>query len=88
MPYFDRFDIALAYYHFTYNFPNADKALSRKVESYLTKWRFNPGLSDRNISTCNPNVKYIYMMQVKRYFNSVKVDDTKIEDIELEQFNF
>jgi hypothetical protein len=69
--YWDRFDICTAYHHFSLLYSlELDKAAIHYqivLMGRLESLRYKPGMSDSNLTTCNENVKMIYMQLVRKY---------------------
>jgi hypothetical protein len=76
--YWDRFDIASAYYHFADLLAKV-KIQGRyriKIVTQLDRLRYRPGLSDSNLATTSENAREIYIALVKKH---LKVRSTKTE---------
>lgn len=74
--YFDRFDIACAYYHFSMLIPGPVmskekfvifKQRQAKTEQQLAKLRYKPGLGASQLNTSSENAKSIYCDLVKKF---------------------
>lgn len=74
--YFDRFDIACAYYHFSMLIPDsvmskekfiAFKQRQAKAERQLANLQYKPGLGASNLHSCSENAKAIYVALIKKY---------------------
>lgn len=65
--YWDRFDIASAYYHFAMlrlgGFTNYQVAIAEQLD----RMRYKPGLSDSKLATISPNAKAIYCRLVHKH---------------------
>lgn len=67
MPYYNRFDICAAYYHYACLMINTYYYLT-KIDSQLHRMKYRPGLSDSRLSTLTPNAKAIYMQLVRKHY--------------------
>lgn len=75
MPHFDRFDIALAYYHFSWivfnvGSPKETLALLRYQKGKITQLeriRYKPGLGDMKLSNMSLNARMIYRGLVHKH---------------------
>lgn len=79
MSYWNRWDIAAAYHHFTLNWRcgyfNTEIAPGEcsvrdavfKFCAQLDRIRYRPGLSDSKLATISPNAKAIYRQLVQTY---------------------